>query len=136
MNSVILQLASKYIRFIFLVFAIIVLMRGHNQPGGGFIGGLLAALSMVYKGFAYSLQSVKSKTENSSRWLLITGLCTILLSFLPSVLSRQSLMTGQWIRISFAGDLKLGTPLLFDIGVFLSVAGVTLLFLFSLTKND
>lgn len=136
MNSVILQLASKYIRFIFLVFAIIVLMRGHNQPGGGFIGGLLAALAIVYKGFAYSLQSVKNKIENSSQRILIAGLLSIVASFIPSVLSRQSFMTGQWIRLSFAGDLKLGTPLLFDIGVFLTVTGVTLLFLFSLTKNE
>lgn len=136
MNSVILQLASKYIRFIFLVFAIIVLMRGHNQPGGGFIGGLLAALAIVYKGFAYSLQSVKNKIENSSQWILIAGLLSIVASFIPSLLTHQSFMTGQWIRLSFAGDLKLGTPLLFDIGVFLTVTGVTLLFLFSLTKNE
>jgi multicomponent Na+:H+ antiporter subunit B len=118
------------------MFAIIVLMRGHNQPGGGFIGGLLAALAIVYKGFAYSLQSVKNKIENSSQRILIAGLLSIVASFIPSVLSRQSFMTGQWIRLSFAGDLKLGTPLLFDIGVFLTVTGVTLLFLFSLTKNE
>jgi multicomponent Na+:H+ antiporter subunit B len=136
MNSVILQLASKYIRFIFFMFAFIVLMRGHNQPGGGFIGGLLAALAIVYKGFAYSLQSVRNKIETSSRWILIAGLLTIFASFMPSVLDRKSFMTGYWIRLTFAGDIKFGTPLLFDIGVFLAVAGVTLLFLFSLTKNE
>ena len=39
MNSVILQIASKYLRFLLIIFALLALFRGHNQPGGGFIGG-------------------------------------------------------------------------------------------------
>jgi multicomponent Na+:H+ antiporter subunit B len=136
MNSVILQLAYRYIRFIFFVFAFIILMRGHNYPGGGFIGGLLAALAIVYKGFAYSLESVGSQTERSAQWLLGMGLSAIFMSFIPSLITGKSFMTGHWIRLPFPGDIKLGTPLLFDVGVFLAVAGVTLLFLISLSKSE
>jgi multicomponent Na+:H+ antiporter subunit B len=65
------------------------------------------------------------------------GLFFILLSFLPSIFLSYELMTGSWIKIPLPliGELKLGTPLVFDIGVFFSVIGVTLMFVFSLTKK-
>ena len=138
MNSVILQIASKYLRWILLAFAILALLRGHNAPGGGFIGGLLAGLAIVFRGFAYSIGQVKN--ELKSRPMIYTGLglLFILLSFLPGIFSGNELMTGSWVKIPvpMMGDLKLGTPLLFDIGVFFGVIGVTLLFVFSLTKKE
>ena len=49
MNAVLLQIATKYVKWILLVFALIALFRGHNYPGGGFIGGLLVGLSVVFQ---------------------------------------------------------------------------------------
>ena len=54
MNSILLQIAAKYLKYIFLIFAVLALMQGHNHPGGGFIGGLLAALTVVYNSMAYT----------------------------------------------------------------------------------
>jgi multicomponent Na+:H+ antiporter subunit B len=66
------------------------------------------------------------------------GLLFILMSFLPSIFLNYELMTGSWIKIPlpWIGELKLGSPLIFDIGVFFSVIGVTLMFVFSLTKKS
>ena len=68
MNSVILQLAHRYIKLIFIVAAIIALYRGHNYPGGGFIGGLLASLAIIFKGYAFSFAELKTnlKTNRSN----------------------------------------------------------------------
>jgi len=137
MNSVILQLALRYVRFLLLAFAIITLLRGHNHPGGGFIGGLMAGLSLVMKGFAYNMDQLKDQMKFSSQGFIGTGLGLILLSSIPSLLAGKEFMTGLWISLPLPlnGELKLGTPLLFDIGVFFAVIGVILMFLFSLKKG-
>ncbi len=136
MNAYLLQIAEKYVRWFLLIIAFIALLRGHNLPGGGFIGGLLAALSVVYRGLAYTPSYAREKLFMSPENYMGLGLLLIILSLLPSLLLSEPFMTGYWLNINLAPDLdlKLGTPFLFDIGVFFSVIGVTLTFLFSKTN--
>ena len=138
MNSIILQIAAKYVRWLLIVFSVVALLRGHNYPGGGFIGGLLAALAIVYNGFAFDIKLVYEKLRIKPQAYISLGLLLIGLSLLPSIINGDTLMTGIWTSISIPlmGELKLGTPFLFDIGVFSAVVGVTLLFFFSLTQNE
>jgi multicomponent Na+:H+ antiporter subunit B len=138
MNSVILQIAQRYVRLLLLSFAVYALLRGHNHPGGGFIGGLLAGLSIVMKGFAFSIEQIKNQMKFSTQGFMGTGLGLILLSSIPSMLSGKEFMTGRWLVIPLPviGELKLGTPLMFDVGVFFTVIGVILMFLFSLKKDS
>ncbi len=137
MNSVILQLAAKYLKWLLIVFAVFALFRGHNDPGGGFIGGLMAGLAIVYRGFAYNAFEVKEALINRPERYIGIGLLAVLLSFVPSLLKNETLMTGLWMKIPnpLGEDIKLGTPFLFDLGVFFTVIGVTLLFIFSLTQK-
>jgi len=137
MNSIILQIAAKYLKILFLSFAFIALIRGHNYPGGGFIGGLLAALYIVYNSLAFTSRQIKQQLRVRPEHYMGAGLICALLSFLPSLLSGAPLMKGIWLSLntSIMGEIKLGTPLLFDIGIFLTVMGVTLLFLFTLSIN-
>ena len=138
MNSVILQLAAKHIRWLMILFALIALLRGHNYPGGGFIGGMLAALGIVFNGFAFDSGKAREKLRMQPEVYIALGLVMSLLSILPSIIKKTTLMTGIWVQLTLPvlGDLKLGTPLLFDIGVFFTVIGVTLLFFFSLTLKE
>ncbi len=137
MNSVILQLAEKYLKRLIIIFAVLALFRGHNHPGGGFIGGLMAGLAIVFEGFAYDALRLKKKRKNLPWQLIGSGLFAVFLSFLPSIFFQKALMTGFWFEVPFlfGESLKLGTPFLFDMGVFFVVTGVTLLFVFSLTKK-
>jgi len=138
MNTVILQIAQRYVRALLLLFAIIALLRGHNHPGGGFIGGLLAGMSIVLKGFAFDIERVRASLKISPQAYIAAGLIIIVASFLPSIFAGEEFMKGLWLIISlpFGNELKLGTPLVFDIGVFFAVIGVTLLFLFSLKRAE
>ena len=138
MNSTILQIAQRYVRFLLLVFAVIALVRGHNHPGGGFIAGLLAGLSMVMKGFAYDIEVVSKQMKFTPEHLMAFGIFLILASMLPSMIDGSSFMTGYWLqlKIPLLGELKLGTPFLFDIGVFFGVIGITRLFFFSLKRAE
>lgn len=137
MNSIILQIAAKYLKWILLVFAVLALFRGHNHPGGGFIGGLMAGLAIVYRGFAYNAFQIKEELKDRPERYIALGLAIIMLSLVPSLLKGVTLMTGLWITVSFpfSEGLKLGTPFLFDVGVFFTIIGVTLMFVFSLTQK-
>ena len=136
MNSVILQIASKYVKWILVFFALIALYRGHNSPGGGFIGGLLVGLSVIFYSFAFNAPKAKNALKIQPEGYIALGLLLILISVLPGFFMKQIFMAGVWISIPIPllGDIKLGTPFLFDIGVFLAVVGVTLLFFFTLSS--
>lgn len=138
MNSILLQIASKYIKGLLVLFAIIALLRGHNYPGGGFIGGLIASLSVIYYSLAFNPKQVRDQLLIQPHLYIVFGLSSVLISFLPSIIQQLALMKGVWLKlqIPFFGILKLGTPFVFDIGVFLTVIGVTFLFYFSLTKAE
>lgn len=137
MNSIILQLASKYIRWILVIFSVIVLVRGHNAPGGGFIGGLLAGLSLAYKGFAYTPEILQNEMKVKPEGFMALGLVLIFISLWPGLLFKSTLMEGFWftIPLPFIEGFKFGTPFLFDIGVYFTVIGVSILFLFSLSNE-
>ena len=138
MNSLILQIATKYLKPILLIIGIIALFRGHNYPGGGFIGGLLTSLSVVYVSLAFTSGKIKSRLFIHPQYYIGAGLLIAMVSFLPSLLKSEPLMKGIWItlKVPLINDIKLGTPLLFDIGVFLTVIGVTLMFLFTLSIKE
>jgi multicomponent Na+:H+ antiporter subunit B len=138
MNTVILQLASKYVRGLLIVFSVIMLVRGHNLPGGGFIGGLLAGLSIAYKGFAFTPGKVEAEMKIRPEYFMVFGLFLVFASLWPGLFVEGTLMQGVWFTLPFpfTQGYKVGTPFLFDIGVYFIVIGVTVLFLFSLTEKD
>lgn len=133
-----MQIASKYVRALLLLFAVIVLLRGHNFPGGGFIGGLLAGMSIVMKGFVHHVDDVRAGMRIKPDGYIAIGLSLILVSVVPGAIGGAEYMKGVWtaIQLPFSGELKIGTPLLFDIGVFFGVIGVSTMFLFSLKKVE
>jgi multicomponent Na+:H+ antiporter subunit B len=137
MNSVILQIASKYVRWLLVIFSVIMLIRGHNLPGGGFIGGLLAGLSLAYKGFAYTPGILEKEMKIRPEVFMVFGLLLIFISLWPGLIMAGTLMQGVWftVPLPFTEGFKFGTPFLFDIGVYFIVIGVTVLFLFSLTDK-
>ncbi len=138
MNTVILQLASKYVRGLLIIFSVIMLLRGHNLPGGGFIGGLLAGLSIAFKGFAFTPAKAEKEMKVRPEYFMVFGLMLIFGSLWPGLLIEGTFMQGGWFTIPFpfTEGYKVGTPFLFDIGVYFIVIGVTVLFLFSLTDKD
>lgn len=124
----------------FLVaFSVYLLLRGHNLPGGGFIGGLVLASAIVLRVMVDPWR--KSGLEPVS--LVGCGLLVALASAVMPLMAGRTFFTGLWggeIWLPTIGKLKLGTPLMFDTGVFLVVTGVAakiLLVLVSQTrKND
>lgn len=137
MNYTILVIAFRYIRFILVFFSILTLFRGHNLPGGGFIGGLMASGAFIFQALALGVQSSKNSLRIKPSKLIASGLFLAILSTLPGFFVKGAFFAGTWVKIPllFGATLKLGTPLLFDTGVYLSVTGVVLLFIFTLMEE-
>jgi len=135
MSSVVLQTAARVVMPVMLLLSLVTLIRGHNEPGGGFVGGLLAAAGFALYAQAYRVDDARRLLRADPRSLLGAGLLVGLASGLPGALTGGAFMEGRWFTLSIpatSASVKLGTPLLFDVGVYLVVLGITLTMIFAL----
>ena len=137
MLSLILSTATRFLMPLLLLFSIFILFRGHNKPGGGFIGGLVAAAAFSLYALAYDTAAARRVLRVPPHVLIGIGLLLALGSGVISLITGSPFMTGQWgdLNLPGVGKVHLGTPLIFDIGVFLVVIGVALMDVFSLAEE-
>jgi multicomponent Na+:H+ antiporter subunit B len=136
MTSSILQTAARLLMPLLLLFAVFLLLRGHNQPGGGFVGGLVVAASFVLYSIAFGVDAARRALLLRPSTLLGIGLLVALVSGLPGAAAGQPFMTAVWTTVAAGSTvLDVGTPLVFDIGVFLAVIGVVLTIVFTLAET-
>jgi multicomponent Na+:H+ antiporter subunit B len=125
MRSPILTAAARVLTPIILLVSLFLLYRGHNLPGGGFIGGLTAAGALLLHAFGCGPRASRKLLACPQR-LMAWGLVVAGLSALPGLLVKGTVFTGVWLPTFTApvlGAVHLGTPLVFDIGVYLVVIG-------------
>jgi len=135
MTSSILQTAVRVLMPLLLLFAVFLLMRGHNQPGGGFVGGLVVAASFILYSIAFGVDAARRALLVRPSTLLGVGPLVALVSGLPGLVIGQPFMTAIWTTVATGSTaLHVGTPLVFDIGVFLAVIGVVLTIVFTLAE--
>jgi multisubunit Na+/H+ antiporter MnhB subunit len=137
MESVILQIAARHMRPLLVILSLVVLYRGHNEPGGGFIGGLMLGAAYILYAMGFGVQKTQKSIPISPVILTGIGLLLALASGLVAVLHGHVFMTGEWTTLFFGSsfELKLGTPLLFDLGVYFTVAGMLMLVMFSIMEE-
>ncbi|MBR9979063.1 MAG: Na+/H+ antiporter subunit B [Bacteroidetes bacterium] len=138
MPSIILRIAARTLTPTLFVAALILLFRGHNAPGGGFIGGLLAAAAVTLYAMANGPSSARQLIRVTPRTLMAIGLGIAFLSGVPSLFLELPYMSGQWVtlRLPFVDALPIGTALVFDIGIFIAVIGFVLTIFFALTEAE
>jgi multisubunit Na+/H+ antiporter MnhB subunit len=122
MNWLPLTVLSRPVMLLLVAMSVIVLLRGHNEPGGGFIGGLLAAAGFLVYALAHDATAARQLLRTSPVSLLGWGLLLAAGSGLPGMVGGQAFLTGQWGG-SIPGIGKLSTVLLFDVGIYLVVLG-------------
>lgn len=137
MKSYIIQLTASRLLPVTIILSLLVFYRGHNEPGGGFIGGLMASAGFIFYAMAFDTQLAQEKLRISPLTLVVAGLSTAVISTLPALFAGNPFFTGEWIslQIPLAGTLKLGTPLLFDLGVYLTVWGIMLMIIFNIMEE-
>jgi multicomponent Na+:H+ antiporter subunit A len=130
--SSIFRTAARLLMPLLLVFSVFLLLRGHNEPGGGFVGGLVAAAAFSLYGIAFGVQRARQALVVKPLTLLGAGLLIALISGLPAVVDGKPFLSAVWAT----GPVPIGTPALFDVGVFLVVAGVVLMMIFTLAEES
>lgn len=135
MKTLILSTVIKILIPIFLGFAIYMFFRGHNQPGGGFIAGLIASIPFMIYAMAYGVEKVSEIFRIKPMFMATIGLLLAAISGVFSMFIGDPVMTSLWLPEKVSIIAKVGTPILFDLGVFFLVAGVVLKITFLLTKE-
>ncbi len=136
MKSLILRTMVRLLLPLLLMFSAFLLLRGHNEPGGGFGAGLIAATGFALLSIAYGSNTARRVLRIDPTSLFAVGLAIALLSGVVTLALNQPFLTGIWLKIPLGalGEMELGTPLLFDLGVYLTVWGVTLTIIFALEE--
>jgi multicomponent Na+:H+ antiporter subunit B len=136
MSSIILSTTVRLLLPLLLLFSVFLLLRGHNEPGGGFVGGLVAAAAIVLYTLAEGVEPARRILIVNPRQLIAIGLLVALVSGVIPLFFGLPFQTGLWLPRSLPVLGHVGTPLLFDLGVYLLVAGMALLIVLSLMEEE
>jgi multicomponent Na+:H+ antiporter subunit B len=116
------KVSADLISKIMVLLSVLFLFRGHNYPGGGFVGALIGAAALALYTLAYDLRA-----KQFSRFvpkLLALGISCFLFNLVFSVINATPPLTGFWYNLTLPGQtIKVGTPLVFDIGVYCIILG-------------
>ena len=134
MSSLIVMTTARYLLPLMLLFSVYLLLRGHDGPGGGFIGGLVASTAFSLYALAYDVAQARRTLRVDPHLLIAAGLLAALASGMLSLVFRRPFLTGLWVGLELPALGKVGTPLLFDTGVYLAVIGVVLIIIFELAE--
>jgi multicomponent Na+:H+ antiporter subunit B len=135
-NSLILRTATQLLITVLLLFSVFLLLRGHDLPGGGFIGGLTAASALALHAIANGLGDARRLLRAPPQALTSLGLLLAVAAGFLALAGGAPYLTGQWWIFELAGtQVKLSSPLVFDVGVYLVVVGVVLTMVFSLEER-
>jgi len=126
--------SGRVLSWLLFAASLVILWRGHDQPGGGFVGGLVAALAFALLALAYGVDRAQQALRFNPLSLVGGGMACALLSGLPGLAAGRPYLTHLWWEPG--GWLpKLGTTMIFDLGVYLVVLGAVLTFLFGLQRE-
>lgn len=137
MISLILRTAARFLHTLLLLFSIFLLLRGHNEPGGGFVGGLVAAAAFALYCIAYDVAAARRALALDPKVLLGAGLLLAAGSGLLPLGLGLPFLTGLWSAVASPPGfvIELGSPLFFDTGVYLVVVGAVLTILFAIAEE-
>jgi multicomponent Na+:H+ antiporter subunit B len=123
-RTVIMDVFVRLVYPLMLVAAVWILLRGHNEPGGGFIGGMVAVAATAMLAAARGATLAQRRIPLGPLRLAAASVLLSLASGLPALAVGQSYMTHLWATLPLGfTELKISTVLAFDVGVFGAVWG-------------
>jgi multicomponent Na+:H+ antiporter subunit B len=136
-DSYLFRTVVRFAFFVINVLAIYLLLRGHNLPGGGFVGGLATAISLVLLSLAVGVEEMHRIVRLDPVRVAAAGLLLALLTGLAPLCFGGAFLEhfNPHFSLPILGEVHAGTPLLFDIAVYLVVVGVTAKIVFVLAKS-
>ena len=138
MTSIILKTAARTLITLLLVVALFAFLRGHNEPGGGFIAGLGVTAAIVLHALAFGSAAGQQLLRVPPRQLVGSGLVVALCAGLLGLFFGDAFFDGLWYELEPPGmdTIKVGTPLLFDLGVAMVVIGTGVGIIVTLLEDE
>lgn len=127
---------SQVILPLALLVSVYIFLRGHNLPGGGFIAGLITAVALILQYIANGEKWTSKCWGVNYHWLAGIGVIIAGLTGVASMLLGYPFLTSafDYFPIPLVGKVELASAMVFDLGVYLTVVGATLLILANLGK--
>jgi multisubunit Na+/H+ antiporter MnhB subunit len=137
MGTLILKTATRLLTGLILVFSVYLLFRGHHSPGGGFAGALVAGTGFALFAISEGAPALRRALRIDPRRLTAVGLLTALIAGMAALLQSWPFLTGLWWGTGQGADahVVIGTPLIFDVGVYLTVLGTILTLVLALEEE-
>lgn len=136
-NEVILQSITKIVVFIILTLAFYLFLSGHSAPGGGFVGGLVLASAFVLLLLAFDIDTIKKGIPIDFKHVAALGTLIVVLSGLGAVFFGESFLTQTFTHINmpYFGFVEVSTVTIFELGVALTVVGVVVTIILSISED-
>jgi multicomponent Na+:H+ antiporter subunit B len=136
MPELYLTLLDRVLTPVLLVLAVALLLAGHNSPGGGFIAGLVVASAFLMQIIARGDVFVRNLIGRYLQPVMGAGL-VIAASAALLGLSAGVFFRAVWWKVPVGSTyLEFGTPVLFDLGVFLVVSAVVTSYILELSRPE
>ncbi|AUD13206.1 MULTISPECIES: Na(+)/H(+) antiporter subunit B [unclassified Planococcus (in: firmicutes)] len=137
-NDVILKTVAKAVVLIILTFGIYLFLSGHNSPGGGFVGGLVLASAFVLMFLSYDTETVKDAIPIDFKKLSAFGVLLAVLSGLGPLLFGQNFLeqSFDYFNLPIFGKTEIATVLIFEAGIALTVVGVVVNIILSISEDE
>jgi len=136
MKTLILARAVRVLLPVFVLFSIYIFFRGHNLPGGGFIAALTASIGYILYAMASGVSETEKVLRIEAMTLISSGLLVSFASAIFPLFVGYHFLEGLWLPFKIPLIGKVGTPTIFDLGVYLLVVGITLKITFSIIEED
>ena len=137
-HPLVLVVATRVLLPLAVAVGIYIFLRGHNQPGGGFIAGLVVAIAVIMQYMASGYAWAAERARFDAHEFLGAGVLIAGLTGLGSFLFGRPFLTSSfgYFHVPLVGEVELATAILFDIGVFLTVVGTVLLSLSQIARVE
>jgi multicomponent K+:H+ antiporter subunit A len=135
-HPLILSAVSRPLLPLALVVSLYILLRGHNLPGGGFIAGLVTAVALILQYVASGVVWTRERLRFDYIKLTASGVLVATLTGVASWWFAHPFLTStfEYVHLPLLGKFELASAMVFDVGVYLTVVGSTLLILANLGK--
>lgn len=124
-NDIVLETISKVAVFIILTFGAYIFLAGHDNPGGGFIGGLVFSSAFILMFLAFDVEKVIRSLPLDFRAVTITGsLLSIATAIVPMFFGHPLLSHEDvYVTLPYLEQMHLSSVTLFEFGILLTVVG-------------
>lgn len=137
-HPLILVVATRILLPLALTVAVFIFLRGHNEPGGGFIAGLVVAIALIMQYLASGYAWAAQRGRIDSQAMIGAGVAIAGLAGLGSLLFDWPFLTSTYTHVDLPliGEIEIASAVAFDLGVFLTVVGVVMLSLAQISRVE